>query len=227
MSKFLIIAIILLIIAGGLYLEHRRGGNLAAVADKLGLSFQGDRKHLPEEVERAGFDLFTQGGNAISNWMEGENQGIRVAIFDYGYEARVAGEGERGVPVSDDQQGRENRLQSVIWVHSGLKLPDFDLSPSGIHQRTVAARFGLSRLTFDGDTPFNRRYILLARDAERVRRLFTPAVRRQLLAQSGLVFESRGRDALFYHFQERVEAKRIPGFLKQAEGLLQLMSTPE
>ncbi len=228
MSKFLIIAFILLIIAAGLYLEHRRSSNLATAANKLDLTFQGDRKHLPEQLSRAGFDLFTQGSSSVSNWMEGDVQGDRRAIFDYGYEARSAGEGERGIPVSDDQQGRENRIQSVIWVHSDRRaLPDFDLSPSGLHQRTVAARFGLSRLTFDGDASFNQRYLLLVRDADRVRRLFTPEVRRQLLTRPGLVIESRGEDLLFYRFQERLGAKQIPAFLEEVEGLLQLISTPE
>ncbi|HHH38323.1 MAG TPA: hypothetical protein ENK50_01945 [Sedimenticola sp.] len=219
----LIITLILLIIAGGLYLEHRRGANLSATATRMGFVFQGDRKRLPESLARAGFDLFTQGGSEVSNWMQGEMDGVQVALFDYGFEARTAGEGEGVMPVSDDQQGREQRLQSVAWVRTGASLPDFDLAPADGHRRTVAARFGLDRLTFDGDAGFNREYVLLARDAGRVRRLFTPALRRWLLAHPGLVVESRGGDLLVYRFGERLDPQRIPGFATQVEALFRLL----
>jgi hypothetical protein len=125
--------------------------------------------------------------------------------------------------MSDDHQGMETRSQSVIWVRRNPPLPDFDLSPSRIHKRTVAARQGLQRLTFDGSAEFNDRYVLLVRDQERVRPLFTPEVQEYLLAHPGLVFESRGEDALFYRFGKRAEPKGVPLFLDEVQALLSLV----
>ena len=223
MSKLLIVAILILIIGGALYFEFRRGSSMQTVASRLGFSFDPGLQPISEPLNRAEFDLFSQGEPNIKNRMEGVRDGDRVSIFDFSYTARSAGEGEPVGPMSDDQQGIETRSQSVIWVQGKPVLPDFDLSPSRIHKRTVAARLGLQRLTFDGSTQFNDQYVLLVRDDGRVRPLFTPEVQEYLLAHPGLVFESRGEDALFYRFGQRLEPKGIGPFLDEVQALLSLV----
>ncbi len=223
MSKLLIVVALVLIIGGAIYFEYRRGNSMKAAAERLGFSFHPGQHLISEPLKRAEFDLFSQGEPNIKNRMEGERDGDRISVFDFSYPARTAGEGERGTPLSDDHQGMETRSQSVIWVQGKPALPDFDLSPSRIHDRTVAVRLGLQRLTFDGSTQFNDRYVLLARDDGRVRPLFTPEVQEYLLAHPGLVFESRGEDALFYRFGQRVDPKGVPLFLDEVQALLGLI----
>ena len=223
MTKVLIAAVFIIIILGAWYFEHRRGSGMAAVANRLGLAFISGQQKLPEELARIPFDLFTQGAPNIKNRMHGESEGLKVSIFDFSYQALSAGEGSRDQPIADDQQGMETRSQSVIWARLSTPLPDFDLSPTKIHNRSVAARFGLSRVTFDGAEAFNQRYVLLARDAARARQLFTQQVRDFLLENPDLVFESRGADALFYRFEDRVRPAAIPGFLQQIRTLIGLI----
>lgn len=222
-SKILIIAVFIIIIVGAIYFEHRRGSDMGAVAGRLGLSFQPGQQQLPQALDQVGFDLFTQGPPYIKNRMQGERAGREITLFDFHYTATTSGEGQRTVPLSDDHNSMERRSQSVIWFRSHQALPDFDLSPSGIHRRTVGQRLGLSLVTLDGREGFNRRYTLLARDAERVRRLFTDRLLEFLAAHPNMVLESRGRDALFYRFEKLPDPQSIPRFLDDAEGLLALL----
>ncbi len=117
----------------------------------------------------------------------------------------------------------ESRSQSVIWVRLKKTLPEFDLSPRRIHKRTVAARFNLGQVTFDGQSAFNQQFSLLGRDGEKLRQLFSQKLIDQLASLPNLVIESRGHDLLFYRFEERPDPKSIPGFLQEVEGLLALL----
>jgi len=223
MSKLLIVLAFIVIIVGAIYFEKRRGNDMRAAADRLGFSFHPGQHRLPDALDSIGFDLFTQGPPNIKNRMQGQRNGRSISLFDFTYTASSSGEGQRDFPLADDQQGLESRSQSVIWIHSDRMLPDFDLSPARIHKRNVASRFGLSQVTLDGKHEFNQDYILLARDSGRTRKLFSDELIGYLQSHPGLVMESRGGDSLFYRFEKLPDPKSIPGFLGQAEELLDLL----
>lgn len=223
MLKALVVVVIILIVAGGFYFESRRSNDLERLAKQLGLNFQAGQQQLPEVLQSAGFDLFTQGPSNINNWMSGSIKDHQIGIFGFSYTASAAGEGDTVLPVNDDQNSTERRNQSVIWIGSEKKYPDFDLSPKLIHIRTVAARFGLNPVTFDGDPGFNKHFMLLARDSNRVAQLFSKSVRKQLMAHPGLALESRGNNLLFYRHGERLSPKDIPQFLAEVETLMELL----
>ena len=227
MSKILLILVVILIIVGALYFEKRRSSDMQAVANRLGLSFHPGQHRLPETLEGAGFDLFTQGPPNIKNRMQGERNGRSVSLFDFTYTATSSGEGQRELPPTDEHHGLESRSQSVIWLRSDRALPDFDLAPSRTHRRNVASRFGFNRVTFDGRNDFNQEYVLLARDAEKMRTIFSDDVIRFLLANPGQVIESRGRESLFYRFENLSTPKAIPAFLRETEELLGLLQRPQ
>jgi len=226
MTKYIIIAVFVLIVLGAIYFEKRRGDDMAAVAGRLGLSFKPGQHPLPGELNQAGFDLFTQGPPNIKNRMLGDRNGREVTLFDFHYDAASSGEGQQGVPVIDDRNSVERRGQTVIWFRSESVLPDFDLSPGNTHKRSVGQRFGLTRVTFDGQEAFNRQFVLLARDAEKIRGIFTDRVLDYLSDRPDTVLESRGRDTLFYRFGKLSSSKAVPDFLKEAEGLLDLLQQP-
>jgi len=225
MSKLIIIAVIILIILGALYFEFQRGSEMEKVAKDMGFVFHPGLQTIPEELEELEFDLFTQGPPNIKNRMEGSRDDRRVTILDFTYTSMSAAEGQRDYPVTDDHSGFEDRSQSVIWIESSATFPDFDLSPTGIHKRTVGARLGLSRLTFDGRNDFNERYVLLVRNAEQVRRLFSDELIAYLIKHPGLVFESRGKNSLFYRFEDRVDPKAIPGFLEDVLAVMKILES--
>ena len=215
MTKMIIIAIIVLLVAAGLYLEFTRGNRLSATASSLGLGFKAGVQKIPQEIAAAKFDLLEQGDANLHNLMEGEYNGYPVAIFDYSYHASVSGEGFGSKAVEDDQMGVENRSQSVVWWRTAKSLPMFDVSPAKGHMRTTAARFGLTALGFDNDS-FSETTTLLVRDTEAGRALFQQPLR-DMIQDSGLVIESRGDALLFYRFEQRLKANQLEGFLAEVE----------
>lgn len=222
MSKIVFIIIVVIVIAGAIYYEKRRSDGMSMIAKRLGFEFFPGQHRLPSELDKVGFDLFTQGPPNIRNRIQGSQNGRSVTIFDFTYTASSAGEGQRNYPIADDFRGLETRSQSVIWIRSQQSLPDFDLSPSRIHRRTVASRMGLNLITFDGRNSFNDQHTLLVRDERKVRALFNEQVFAFLAEHPHLVFESRGQDALFYRFEKLPDPGSIPDFLHQAETLLEL-----
>ena len=59
-----------------------------------------------------------------------------------------------------------------------------------------------------------------------MRGIFTDRVLDYLAGHPDTVLESRGRDALFYRFGRLSNSKAVPDFLKEAEGLLDLLQRP-
>ena len=225
MSKIIVILVFVVIIAGAIYFEKRRGNDMEAIAGRLGFSFQAGQQPLPDVLDQAGFDLFTQGPPNIKNRMWGERNGQEITLFDFHYDATTSGEGRRDTPVTDDHNSMERRSQTVVWIRAkATPLPDFDLSPNRLHQRTAAARFGLSPVSFDGHPAFRGHYILLARDAARIRRLFNDRVLDYLASQPGIVLESRGTNILFYRFEQLPNPTTAPELIADAEALLDLLS---
>ncbi|MCP3666095.1 MAG: hypothetical protein GY696_26950 [Gammaproteobacteria bacterium] len=221
MLKAVVVIIILLIIAGVFYYESQRSNDLKQLAKQLGLDFQGGQQPLPAVLQNTNFDLLAQGPTNINNWMSGSIKSHQIGLFGFSYNASTSGEGEAVLPLNDDQNSIERRTQSVIWIGSEKNYPDFDLSPKFSHNRTVATRFGLQPVIFDGNPEFNKHFVLLARDSNRVSHLFSDLVRKQLLDHPGLVIESRGKNLLFYRHAERLSPKDIPQFLSEVEKLME------
>ncbi|MCW8907885.1 MAG: hypothetical protein OQL28_11600 [Sedimenticola sp.] len=223
MSKIAILVVIVLIVAVGIYTELQRGGNLSATARRLGLDFRSGLQPVPGPLAEARFDLLLQGKPEIGNRMGGRRKDRELMIFDYSYDATVAGEGFGAHPVADDQTNLERRNQTVILLQGERRFPDFDISPSASHQRQVAQRFGFTPLQVNDNPGFNRAFHLLGGNPERVSRLFSPAVQDFLMQHPGLVVEGRGDRLLLYRFQKRLKAKQIAPFLEEAEALLELL----
>lgn len=221
----LIIIVFIVIVVGALYFELRRGSEMERVAKAMSFDFHPGLQTVPGELENLQFDLFTQGPPNIKNRMEGHRDDRQVTIFDFTYRALSAGEGQVGYPVMDEYSGLEDRSQSVIWLKSSTTLPDFDLSPTRIHKRNTGVRFGLNRLTFDGKKDFDDQYVLLVRNAQQVRRLFSEKLIAYLIEHPGLVYESRGNNSLFYRFEDRVDPKLIPAFLDEVLTLMQIIES--
>ncbi|MCP4993821.1 MAG: hypothetical protein GY934_08555 [Gammaproteobacteria bacterium] len=223
MLKAVVIVIIILIIAGVFYFESQRSNDLKQLAKQLGLNFKGGQQPLPAVLQNTNFDLLAQGPTNINNWMSGSIKSHQIGLFGFSYNASTSGEGEAVLPLNDDQNSIERRSQSVIWIGTEKNYPDFDLSPKQSHDRTVATRFGLHSVTFDGDSEFNKHFVLLARDNNRVSHLFSERVRKQLLDHPGMVIESRGNNLLFYRHAERLSPRDIPQFLSEVEKLVEIL----
>jgi len=222
MTKIAILIVIALIVVAGIYTELQRSNNLAHAAKRMGLGFSAGLQPISADLSALEFDLLAQGNREIANRMSGRQQDYRTDIFDYSYDATVAGEGFGAHPAADDPVNMERRNQTVIRLRSATLFADFDVSPARSHQRQVAARFGFSPLFFEEERVFSQAYHLLARDGVRCRMLFNPEVRAFLLNHPGLVVEGRGHDLLFYRFGQRLKAKELPACLQEAQELARL-----
>jgi len=78
----------------------------------------------------------------------------------------------------------------------------------------------MRRVTFDGRADFDARCLLLAWDAAAARRIFTPRVIDDWVAEPGWFLEGRGDQWLVYRLSERVSARGIPAFPDRAIGLI-------
>jgi len=205
------------------YFETKRRDALARVAAQLGFAFTRGLHRLPEELDTAGFYLFTQGPPNIENRMQGKRDDYEIALFGFSYDAPQGEEGRRDLLVGDDGQ-IERRHQTLVWLRAaGDRLPDFDLSPTRQAIRRAGARFGLRRFTFDGREEFRDLYYLFGRDERAIRGLFTPAVLDAFVQQPGWFLEGRGDQWLVYRIGTRVSPEEIPGFLDQAIGLVDVL----
>ncbi|MCW8890027.1 MAG: hypothetical protein OQL20_05145 [Sedimenticola sp.] len=225
MTKAVILIIIVLIVAVGIYTEMKRGNNLSNTAKALGLEFQSGLQPLPEEWAALGFDLLLQGKPEVANRMSGLQLGRAVEVFDYTFDGTAAGEGFKAHPVADDQVNIERRSQTVIYLRAGVTLPDFDISPANSHMRSVAQRVGFSPLKLQESRTFSQVFNLLVHDQERCRRLFNDSVQAFFLQHPELVVEARGRDVLIYRFGQRLKAKQIGGFLALSDSLVELLES--
>ena len=224
--KIIAILIIVGIVLVAVFFETKRRDQLAAVATGLGLSFERGQQALPAELDQAGFYLFTQGAAQMLNPMRGRRGDYELLVFGYGFNAAFGDEGQRALPNSDDDGAIETRLQTVVWLRSTEnRLPDFDLSPARGPKRSAAQQFGLQAVGFDAAAAFRREYRLAAREPERARRHFTPAVLDYLAAHPGLALEGRGSQWLFYRPEDRTAPDRIGALIAQAEELLGLLTS--
>jgi len=226
MKLILLLIVAALIVGAFFYFEKNRSDALAKVANELGFQFKAGQQNLPSELDEIGFYLFSQGSRQITNLMQGRKGDYDIAVFGYFYDAGVGMEGQRELPISNDDGEIQRRGQSVAWIHSARhNLPDFDLTPVKGAIRRVAQEDNLQRITFDGNRAFDDKYVLTGRDAAAVRGLFNEEVQRFLETHPEFTFESRGHDALLYRNQERVDPANIPDLLNLAEEFMDLLST--
>jgi hypothetical protein len=101
------------------------------------------------------FTLFSQGHNKrIRNFMYGEAQGVKAAVFDYIY---VTGSGKN----------QQTHFQTVVYLERpNLMLPMFALRPETIFHRMISA-LGYQDIDFGQRPDFSKQYLLRGQDEPR------------------------------------------------------------
>ena len=110
------------------------------------------------------FTLFNQGhSKQIKNFMYGEANGIKAALFDYIY---VTGYGKN----------RQTHFQTVTYLEpANLRVPYFSLRPEGFFTKVLTA-FGYQDLDFGQRPEFSKRYLLRGQDEMGIRQCFNDTV---------------------------------------------------
>jgi hypothetical protein len=106
------------------------------------------------------FTLFNQGHNKqIKNFMYGEANGVKAAMFDYIY---VTGSGKN----------RTTHFQTVTYLEpANLRAPYFSLRPEGFFTKIMTA-FGYQDIDFGQRPEFSKKYLLRGQDEIAIRQTF-------------------------------------------------------
>lgn len=155
------VTVVAVLVAIRHFSEARRSRDLARVAAGRGLLFEGDG--LPfSGTEIAGLLRFNRRGQRARNIMRGAAGGFDMVLFDHLGQA-------------------ENRRRRETVAAFRASAPEFELTTlrHGVNPNVMApvfARLGLSVMCFASHPEFCRDYLLVGREENNVRALFTPAL---------------------------------------------------
>lgn len=159
------------------------------------------------------FTLFSQGhSKEIKNFMYGEAQGVKAAVFDYKY---VTGGGKN----------QQTHFQTVVYLEpANLSLPLFALRPENFFHRMLSA-LGYQDIDFGQRPEFSRLYILRGQDEPAIRQTFNDRVLSFFEGYSGTCVDAGGNQLFVYRAGYRFQPNEIEGYVGlglQALNLLKL-----
>lgn len=200
-------ALVGLVVVAARRIAAKRRAALQAVADQSGWSFTAGN------VERGALGvgplpLMSKGrAQRARNVIRLSGDGPAVAVFDYQY---TVGAGKH----------QRTFAQTVAHIQSTrLALPPFTLSAENLFHK-VGGALGYHDIDFDSSPEFSRKYLLRSKQAEdRVRDLFTPAVRAYFEQRTPVVVEGHEQELLVYKSGRRVKPEDLPAFVDDAQAI--------
>lgn len=178
--------------------EKERTLALQQTAGKLGWSFAATAPlNMIAGLER--FTLFNQGhSREIKNFMYGQAQGVKAAVFDYIY---ITGSGKN----------RQAHFQTVVYLEPvNLQLPVFSLRPETFMYKMLTA-FGYQDIDFGQRPEFSRQYILRGQDELAIRQVFNDRVLSFFESYPGTCLDAGGNQLCFYRGGSRYPPQEIEG----------------
>lgn len=154
------------------------------------------------------FALFSQGhSKQIKNFMYGEAEGVKAAVFDYVY---VVGSGKN----------RTTYFQSVVYLEpQDVTLPVFSLRPEGLIQKMLSA-FGYQDIDFGQRPEFSRQYILRGQDEAAIRTAFGDRLLDFYEGYPGTCTDAGGSQLFVFRSGYRFQPQEVQSFVGLA---LQIM----
>jgi hypothetical protein len=139
--------------------ERERTQYMQAVANHLRWNFA-ETAPMNMIAGLQNFTLFNQGqSRQIRNFMYGEANGVKAAMFDYTY---VTGSGKN----------RQTHFQTVTYLEpANLRVPYFSLRPEGFFTKLLTA-FGYQDIDFGQRPEFSKQYLLRGQDEMTIRQTF-------------------------------------------------------
>ncbi len=190
--------------------EKERTQALQATAAQLGWSFAAQAPlNMISSLDR--FPLFNEGhSRQIKNFMYGEAQGIKAAVFDYVY---VVGHGKN----------RHTYFQSVVYLEPhDLNVPNFSLRQEGFMQKMLSA-FGYQDIDFGQRPEFSRQYILRGHDEAAIRRTFSDRLLSFYESYPGTCTEAGAGQMFLYRSGYRFQPQEVQSFVGLGLQLLNLL----
>ena len=211
------IAFIVVIIALGVLLflynrkkEKERTEQLRALAAQLRWSFA-DVAPMNMIAGLEHFTLFNQGhSKEIKNFMYGEANGVKAAVFDYVY---VTGSGKH----------RHVHQQSVTYLEpADLRVSFFSIRPEGFFTKIMQA-FGYQDIDFGQRPEFSKQYLLRGPDEPSIRQAFNDRVLSFFESYSGTCADGGGNQLFVYRAGHRSPPQEIQAQLALALNIASLL----
>lgn len=194
------------------YLTRKRRDALAAIAERMGLSFMAADPSLYRQ-DFMSFHLFHQGHEqTFSNIMRGQPEGTAgVILCDYAY-TNWSGTNNRG---------KHNiHAQTVALLrYPRQPLPQFDLRPENIVHR-IGSTFGCQDIDFPASPDFSRSYLLRGPEEAAIRSLFGINLLKFFENHPGWCVEGGGAWLAVYRSGRLVKPKDYPTFIDEAKLVL-------
>lgn len=180
--------------------EKERTQSLQQLAATLGWSFAADAP-LTQIAWLDRFTLFSQGrSRQIRNFMYGQAQGVKAAVFDYIY---VTGSGK----------SQQTHYQTVVYLETvNLALPMFSLRPETLFHRMLSA-FGYQDIDFGQRPEFSKQYILRGQNELAIRQTFNDRVLSFFEGYAGTCVDAGGSQLFIYRAGQRFQPPEIEGYV--------------
>jgi hypothetical protein len=180
--------------------ERERTQALQQLAATLGWSFAADAP-LTQIAWLDRFTLFSQGrSRQIKNFMYGQAQGVKAAVFDYVY---VTGSGK----------SQQTHYQTVVYLEPlNVALPMFSLRPETLFHRMLSA-FGYQDIDFGQRPEFSKQYILRGQNELAIRQAFNDRVLSFFEGYAGTCVDAGGNQLFIYRAGQRFQPPEIEGYV--------------
>jgi hypothetical protein len=198
------VAIVAIVIWISMRRAKKRSGEVAALAQTIGMSFEGEKWSDPTRSQDLTTQLFRKGSSRrFVNIMTGTSQGMPARLFDYAF---VEG---------SNAQSRTVQQTVAAYDNPAVSLPEFAITPGSL-LRNLDGLLGPKPIAFNTNPEFARRYRLTGSDEAAVRALFVPdviAYFESLDPAGNWTIEGTGHTVLIYRANKRVAPAELAKFL--------------
>jgi hypothetical protein len=158
------------------------------------------------------FTLFNQGhGKQIKNFMYGEANGVKAAVFDYIY---VTGSGKN----------RTTHFQTVTYLESAnLRAPYFSLRPEGLFTKLLTA-FGYQDIDFGQRPEFSKQYLLRGQEEMAIRQTFNDQLLAFFETYQGTSADAGNNQLFVFRAGHRCQPEEVQNQLALALNVLNLLT---
>lgn len=206
---FVIIAIVAVVFLFQRKRARERMQALQIVANQLVWNFSADAP-LNMIAGLDGFGLFNQGhSKRIKNFMYGEANGVKSAVFDYIY---VTGYGRNS----------QTHYQTVVYLEpANLRVPFFSLRPEGFFTKFLTA-FGYQDIDFGQRPEFSKRYLLRGQDEQGIRQTFNDGLLSFFESYPGTSVDAGGNQMFIFRAGQRLQPQEIQPYVALALNVVNL-----
>ena len=157
------------------------------------------------------FSLFNHGhSKQIKNFMYGEANGVKAALFDYIY-------------VVASGKNRTTHFQSVVYLEPGnLRVPYFSLRPEGFFTKIMTA-FGYQDIDFGQRPEFSKRYLLRGQDEPAIRQAFNDQLLSFFETYQGTCVDAGNNQLFVFRTEFRCPPEEVQNQLSVALSILNLL----